>query len=112
MRPGARRILVLFLLTIATAVSFHNFLGMPPVLGMLTGLGYLQLFGFFLKRSELKQQSVASSEIDRAGKLGDIVPVFSYTCGSMPRTLHNSMNHESGGCARHEIFNTGTRHET
>ena len=23
-----------------------------------------------------------------------------------------SMNHESGGCARHEIFNTGTRHET
>jgi len=74
MRPGARRILVLFLLTIATAVSFHNFLGLPPVLGMLTGLGYLQLFGFFLKRSELKQQSVASTEVDRAGKLGDIVP--------------------------------------
>ena len=74
MRQGARRIMMLFLLTIATAVSFHNFLGMPPVLGMLTGLGYLQLFGFFLKRSALQQLSVANSEIDRAGKLGDIVP--------------------------------------
>ncbi len=50
MQRGARRIIVLFLATIATAVSFHNFLHMPPVIGMLTGLGYLQLFGFFLKK--------------------------------------------------------------
>ena len=48
---GARRIIVLFLLTIATAVSFHNFLHLPPVIGMLTGLGYLQLFGFYLKKT-------------------------------------------------------------
>ncbi|MGB5427733.1 MAG: sodium:proton antiporter NhaD [Gammaproteobacteria bacterium] len=74
MRPGARSIMVLFLLTIATAVSFHNFLGLPPVLGMLTGLGYLQLFGFILKRSELKHLSVDATETDHAGKLGDIVP--------------------------------------
>ena len=51
LQRGARRIVVLFLLTIATAVSFHNFLGLPPVLGMLTGLGYLQLFGFYLKKT-------------------------------------------------------------
>ncbi|MGB5178550.1 MAG: sodium:proton antiporter NhaD [Gammaproteobacteria bacterium] len=74
MRPGARPIMVLFLLTIITAVCFHNFLHLPPVMGMLTGLGYLQLFGFLLKRAELKQLSVSSSEIDHAGKLGDIVP--------------------------------------
>ena len=49
MKRGARRIIVLFLLTIATAVSFHNFLYLPPVIGMLTGLGYLQFFGFFLR---------------------------------------------------------------
>jgi NhaD family Na+/H+ antiporter len=48
---GARRIIGLFLLTIATAVSFHNFLHLPPVIGMLTGLGYLQLFGFYLKKT-------------------------------------------------------------
>jgi Na+/H+ antiporter NhaD/arsenite permease-like protein len=74
MKPGARRIMMLFLLTIATAVSFHNFLNLPPVMGMLTGLGYLQLFGFLLKRSELKQLSVARSETEHAGRLGDIVP--------------------------------------
>ena len=51
MAVGARRIIVLFLLTIATAVSFHNFLNLPPVIGMLTGLGYLQLFGFYLKKT-------------------------------------------------------------
>lgn len=47
MQRGARRIIVLFLATIATAVSFHNFLHLPPVIGMLTGLAYLQFFGFF-----------------------------------------------------------------
>ena len=51
MQRGAKRIIFLFLLTIFTAVSFHNFLHMPPVIGMLTGLGYLQLFGFFLKKT-------------------------------------------------------------
>jgi NhaD family Na+/H+ antiporter len=50
-KRGARRIILLFLATIATAVSFHNFLHMPPVIGMLTGLGYLQLFGFYLKKT-------------------------------------------------------------
>jgi len=79
MKPGARRIMMLFLLTIGTAVSFHNFLNLPPVMGMLTGLGYLQLFGFLLKRSELKHLSITTSETYHAGKLGDIVPfdVFS-----------------------------------
>ena len=51
MQRGAKRIIALFLLTIFTAVSFHNFLHMPPVIGMLTGLGYLQVFGFFLKKT-------------------------------------------------------------
>ena len=51
MMRGATRIMLLFLATIATAVSFHNFLHLPPVIGMLTGLGYLQLFGFYLKKT-------------------------------------------------------------
>ncbi len=46
---GALRIIALFLATIALAVSFHNFLHLPPVLGMLTGLSFLQLFGYYLK---------------------------------------------------------------
>lgn len=54
MQRGAKRIIALFLATIATAVSFHNFLHLPPVIGMLTGLGYLQLFGFYLKKTAHK----------------------------------------------------------
>ena len=49
MKRGARRIIALFLLTIATAVSYHNFIHLPPVVGMLTGLAYLQFFGYYLK---------------------------------------------------------------
>jgi NhaD family Na+/H+ antiporter len=52
MKRGARRIVLLFLLTIATAVSFHTFLHLPPVIGMLTGLSYLQIFGYFLKMTD------------------------------------------------------------
>jgi NhaD family Na+/H+ antiporter len=55
MRRGARRIILLFFLTIATAVAFHNFLTLPPVLGMLTGLGYLQFFGFYLRMTYLRE---------------------------------------------------------
>src|SRR5690606_14146583 len=36
-----------------TAVSVHQFLHIPPVFGMMTGLGYLQMFGFFLNRKSL-----------------------------------------------------------
>ena len=49
MKCGAKRIIGFFLLTIATAVSFHNFLHLPPVIGMLTGLSFLQIFGYYLK---------------------------------------------------------------
>jgi NhaD family Na+/H+ antiporter len=49
MKRGARRIMLLFLCTIITAVSFHNFLHLPPFLGMMTGLAYLKFFGYYLK---------------------------------------------------------------
>lgn len=51
MKRGAKRIIVFFLLTIITAVSFHSFMNLPPVIGMLTGLSYLQLFGYYLKKT-------------------------------------------------------------
>jgi len=39
----------LFGVTITMAVSFHSFLHLPPVLGMMTGLGILKLYGYYLK---------------------------------------------------------------
>lgn len=50
MKRGAKTIIVLFLLTIATAVSFHSVLALPPVMGMLSGLSFLQMQSFFLRK--------------------------------------------------------------
>jgi Na+/H+ antiporter NhaD/arsenite permease-like protein len=54
MLRGARRIIALFLLTIATAVCFQGLLLLPAVIGVLTGLSYLQFFGFYLKMTHKK----------------------------------------------------------
>jgi NhaD family Na+/H+ antiporter len=69
MDRGGRRIVGLFLLTIATAVSFHNFLHLPPVIGMLTGMGYLGLFGYYLKKTPGRVPSRP-----HCGEIGDVVP--------------------------------------
>ena len=47
-KPGMWGVVVLFALTIATAVGFKNFLNLPPALGMMLGLGYLQAYAFVL----------------------------------------------------------------
>ncbi len=49
-KPGANGVIVLFALTIATAVAFRNFLHLPPAMGMMLGLGYLQVWSYFLQR--------------------------------------------------------------
>ncbi len=77
MRRGAKVIIALFALTIVTAVGFHNFLHMPPVVGMMTGLAYLQFFGYYLKKTHYKSGAsgfVAFDE-DKANHLmGDVEP--------------------------------------
>ena len=50
MKPGALGVIVLFAATIVTAVSFKNFLHLPPALGMMLGLAYLQIWSYFLQR--------------------------------------------------------------
>ncbi|HEB59183.1 MAG TPA: sodium:proton antiporter [Gammaproteobacteria bacterium] len=50
LQHGAWVVVGLFVVTIVMAVSAHNFLHLPPVLGMMTGLGFLKLYGYYLKR--------------------------------------------------------------
>lgn len=52
MKRGAMMIVMLFLATIALAVSFHSFLGLPPVIGMLTGLSLLKFYAYYLKMTD------------------------------------------------------------
>ena len=49
LKPGAKVVIVLGISTIATAVSFHQFLHLPPFLGMMLGMGALMIFGWYLK---------------------------------------------------------------
>ncbi|MFQ5449738.1 MAG: sodium:proton antiporter NhaD [Nitrospinaceae bacterium] len=49
MKPGAKVIIGLGIFTIATAVTFHQVLHLPPFLGMMLGLGLLMMKGFYLK---------------------------------------------------------------
>ncbi len=70
MKRGAKRIMLLFLLTITTAVCFHNFLHLPPFLGMMTGLAYLKFFGYHLKRThDLELAGVSSEGLGQAGDI-------------------------------------------
>jgi len=52
LKHGALVVVTLFLLTIIMAVSGHNLLHLPPVAGMMTGLGFLKLFGYYLQRRD------------------------------------------------------------
>ncbi len=51
MRRGAKRIMLLLLATIATAVFFQWQLFLPATIGVMTGLSYLQFFGYYLKKT-------------------------------------------------------------
>ncbi|EKO3605456.1 sodium:proton antiporter NhaD [Vibrio metschnikovii] len=80
MKRGARRIVALFIFTVATAVSFHALFHFPPVIGMMMGLGYLQFFGYFLRKtlasSLAKKAAMAMAKNDEAAlkRLGSVVP--------------------------------------
>ena len=80
LKRGARTIVLLFILTIGTAVACHNFLHLPPVLGMMMGLGYLQFFGFYLRktlpRSLARKRALYERNGDHARlqRMGSIVP--------------------------------------
>ncbi|MBS9403612.1 sodium:proton antiporter NhaD [Halomonas sp. TRM85114] len=80
LKRGARRIVLLFLLTVATAVAYHTLLHLPPVLGMMTGLGYLQFFGYYLRRSLPRSLERKRTRYSQRGdqkkleQLGSVVP--------------------------------------
>lgn len=66
LRRGAPGIIVLFLLTILTAVSFEHFLQLPPAAGMLAGLSYLKFYFYYLyqTRSQSPSSTLAEREAD------------------------------------------------
>jgi Na+/H+ antiporter NhaD/arsenite permease-like protein len=70
---GAWVIVGLFLLTIGMAVASHNVLHLPPVMGMMTGLGVLKLYGYYLKTRRSGFPAPTKGDIGEVGlELEDI----------------------------------------
>ena len=68
MKRGGLVIVGLFILTIITAVSFHNFVHLPPAIGMMTGLAYLKFFGYYLKKTANGDGEHVAETFQEAGK--------------------------------------------
>jgi len=62
MKKGAVVVVVLFLLTITMAVCAHNFLHLPPVIGMMTGLGLLKLYGYVIKMQDKRMVDTLAND--------------------------------------------------
>jgi Na+/H+ antiporter NhaD/arsenite permease-like protein len=73
-KTGGLTIVGLFILTIITAVSFHNFLHLPPVFGMMLGLAYLKFFGYYIKKSG--QGKLTTSDVPAGRTRTDNFDIF------------------------------------
>ena len=65
LKRGAVAISCLFLVTILMAISFKQFLKLPPVFGMMFGLSLLQLFGYYLKRTYSAESKISRDGSDQ-----------------------------------------------
>lgn len=69
-KRGAKLIIFLGLFTIALAISFEQFLGLPPFLGMMMGLSLLMMVAYFIRTTRPRDEKfdvlklVASAEWD------------------------------------------------
>lgn len=75
LKPGAVAIIALFIGTIAVTVSLHHFLHLPPFVGMMMGLGLLNIYGYFIRQQELKTWQdvvVPAGELKPARKPFDV----------------------------------------
>lgn len=71
MKYGAKLIIALGFATIAMAISFEQVLGLPPFLGMMTGMSVLMITAFFIRKTGKKAdpdfdvlEQVANAEWD------------------------------------------------
>ena len=58
-KNGGRTVIAIFAFTVIFTVALHQYLHLPPFLGMMTGLGILQIHGYFLRREEVRRARAA-----------------------------------------------------
>ncbi len=74
LKHGAVTVVLLFLITITMAVTGHNLLHLPPVAGMMTGLGFLKLFGYYLQRRDERHAAYLKTSLMRRALAIDSEP--------------------------------------
>ncbi|HYW88518.1 MAG TPA: sodium:proton antiporter NhaD [Chloroflexota bacterium] len=74
LEPGALSVLALLFGTIAMTVSLHNFLALPPAVGMMGGLALLKAYSY-LENARYRGRSSVVDEFDDVFAAGDAEPV-------------------------------------
>jgi len=92
LQHGAWVTVALFVVTIAMAVASHNVLHLPPVIGMMTGLGFLKLYGYYL--TERDKKSIRQLRLVESSALG-ITAMHSYdsTRERKPFDIYERLQH-------------------
>jgi Na+/H+ antiporter NhaD/arsenite permease-like protein len=65
LKDGWLLVILMFLLTIATAVVFHAALHLPPFLGMTTGLSYFMVYGYYRRLAARKYRKAEPVDVFR-----------------------------------------------
>ena len=72
LKRGSKRIIFLFILTLAITVSSNVLLELPPAAGMITGLGLLQFFNFYLTYTETAGCEDSQKSFDIFKSIADV----------------------------------------
>jgi Na+/H+ antiporter NhaD/arsenite permease-like protein len=72
-KRGGIVVIFLFLGTISLAVIFHSLLHLPSMVGMMTGLGVLKLYAYYLKITSANA-SLAGEGFEKATGVSEIMP--------------------------------------
>lgn len=56
LKRGGKRVCLLFMVTIALAVSGEQLFGLPPFMGMMTGMSLLMFFTYYISRDMVKTE--------------------------------------------------------
>lgn len=72
LKRGSKRIIGLFILTLVITVSSNVLLELPPAAGMMTGLGLLQFFNFYLTFTEQADCEETQKSFDIFKSIADV----------------------------------------
>jgi len=91
LREGAWVVIGLFIATICMAVLGHTVLHLPPVIGMMTGLGLLKLFGYYLQRSGSRFHVAAERVLNEDALALDTSPSNAVSSGHVQYDIYKNL---------------------